>query len=260
MSTATRTHRKVLTPWLARCCVVSLLQLGMAGEPLSLPSSARSETERRSQVYGSAREAYLRESKYSQRAWELARACFDRTEGLRSTPVKAALSTEGIEVCKKALQTDPTSASLHYYLGLNLGQLAQTRTLSALRLVRQMEQSWLTSRLLDAALDHAGADRSLGMLYAECPRAPLSVGSREKARHHLERCVDLAPHHPENRIYLVEQLLNWKDFTAAHRQFDALETLLTAARTRLSDDSWTAAWVDWTSRIQSLRSRLNRHP
>ncbi len=250
----------MLTPWFARCGVVTLLQLGLFGEPLSLPSSARSETERRSQVYGTAREAYLRESTDSQRAWELARACFDRAEGLRSAPVKAALATEGIEACQKALQTQPASASLHYYLGLNLGQLAQTRTLSALRLVRQMEQSWLTSRLLDAALDHAGPDRSLGILYAECPRAPFGVGNREKARHHLERSVELAPNHPENRIYLVEHLLNWKDFPAAHRHFDSLETLLPAARQRLSDDSWTAAWVDWTSRIQSLRSRLNSHP
>ena len=97
-------------------------------------------------------------------------------------------------------------APAHYYLGMNLGQLARTRGLSALRLVNQMQREFTRARDLDEHFDWAGPDRNLGLLYRDAP-AFASIGSRSKAREHLMRAVELAPRYPENRLNLVETYL-----------------------------------------------------
>ena len=238
--------------------VVAWMLLFLA--PLIRAAVPPAETARLTGLYEASRAAHRSSPDDPRAAWEFARACFDRSEVLEVSAVKASVANEGILACRTALERAPATAELHYYLGLNLGQLAQTKTLGALRLVRQMEEVWQKARTLDETLDFAGADRSLGMLYAECPRPPLGVGGKDKARRHLERAVELAPQHPENRIYLAEQLLRWGDRDAAGRQLAELETLLPSARTRLAGESWSAAWSQWDRRIQNLRERLKTHP
>src|SRR5204863_9133981 len=96
----------------------------------------------------------------------------------------------------------------HYYLGMNLAQLAQTKMLGALKIVTQMEREFSIVRDLDEEFDQAGADRNLGLLYRDAP-AIGSIGSRGKARQHLEHAVKLAPPSPENRLNLIETYLKW---------------------------------------------------
>ena len=89
---------------------------------------------------------------------------------------------------------------------MNLGQLARTKGLGALKLVNQMEHEFTRARDLDEQLDWAGPDRNLGLLYRDAP-AIGSIGSRTKAREHLKRAVELAPQYPENRLNLIEAYL-----------------------------------------------------
>jgi hypothetical protein len=89
---------------------------------------------------------------------------------------------------------------------MNLGQLARTKGLSALKLVDQMEGEFTRARDLDEHLDYAGPDRSLGLLYRDAPVIG-SVGSRTRAREHLRRAVEVAPQYPENRLSLIEAYL-----------------------------------------------------
>ena len=94
---------------------------------------------------------------------------------------------------------------------MNLGQLARTETLGALKLVREMEREFKTAAELDGHFDYAGPERSLGLLYRDAPGWPVSIGSRRKAREWLEQAEKLAPEYPENHLNLVESYLQWHD-------------------------------------------------
>ena len=236
--------------------LVCWVLLGFLG---SLGVLGESEQQRLSRVYEQVRSEYLKSPGRPALAWPLARACFDRAEGLTSRPVRSALAKEGAEACRLALKESPADAACHYYLGLNLGILAQTQPLRALGLVREMETQWQACQLLDPGFDHAGADRSLGMLYEECPSAPLGVGSRSKARFHLARAVQLAPDHPENRILWIEFLVQRNENAAAVEEFKSLKGILPDARIRLSGSDWEATWKTWEARMTALQSRLGVH-
>lgn len=242
-------RRSRASAWLVAVCLVVAVGPAWAG-------ATPEQVARFTKVYESAGEAYRAAPQDTRKAWEFARACFDRADVISSEKVKASVASEGIAACRKALESAPADAPSYYYLGLNLGQLAQTKSLGALKLVRQMEEAWKTAKTLDAPFDFAGADRSLGLLYAEVPRPPLSIGSKDKARTHMENAVKLAPDHPENRIFFAELLLKWGDKTKALEQLEAIETILPGARGRLSGDEWKSAWIDWDRRVEALRKKL----
>jgi tetratricopeptide (TPR) repeat protein len=233
------------------------LAVGVADLAAAEESFTPAEVRRRTSAYEAAGKAFREGRQDTAVVVEFAQTCFDRAEALPAGPAKAAVAEQGISACRSALERSPANAALHYYLGMNLGQLAQTRTFGALKLVRQMESAWSTARTLDENLDHAGPDRSLGILFAECPRAPLSIGSRDKARRHLARAVELDPVHPENRLHFAEQLVRWGDREAARQQLSELDELLPAARTRLVGPDWDAAWQSWENRLRLLRERLS---
>ena len=138
---------------------------------------------------------------------------------------------------------------------MNLAQLAQTKSLGALKLVGQMEREFTLAGKLDKQFDFAGADRNLGLLYRDAP-AIGSIGSRSKARQHLERAVELAPKYPENRLNLAEAYLKWGDRDGARSQLKAVEELWPGARTNLVGAAWASSWADWQARLDKLKGKL----
>jgi hypothetical protein len=189
-------------------------------------------------------------------AWQLGRAAFNRGEFATNDTERAALAVQGIGVCRKTLERDPKCAPAHYYLGLNLGQLARTKLLGALPLVGEMERGFKTARALDENFDYAGPDRFLGQLYFQAPGCPASVGSHSKARKHLERAAELAPDYPENRLNLAEGYVKWRDKKSLQRELDALATLWPAAQTNFTGVEWEAAWLEWQPRYDKLRAKV----
>lgn len=183
--------------------------------------------------------------------WEFARAGFDRAEFATNDTERAALAVLGIDACRKLIARDPKSAPGHYYLGMNLGQLARTKLLGALKLVDEMEREFKAAAALEERFDHAGPQRNLGLLYYEAPVLG-SIGSRTKARKHLERAVELAPDFPENRLNLAEAYLKWRDKQPLKRELEALQKLWPAAKTNFVGADWEAAWQDWTRRERQL--------
>ncbi len=188
-------------------------------------------------------------------AVQFGRACFDRAEFSTSSTERAGLAEQGIAACRQALTRVSNSAAAHYYLGLNQGQLARTKSLGALRLVNQMEREFTTARALDEQFDYAGADRALGLLYRDAP-AFASIGNRSKAREHLERALKLAPNFPENRLNLLESALEWGEKESARRELAVLEAALPAARFSLSGPAWAATWADWDNRLRAAKKKL----
>jgi tetratricopeptide (TPR) repeat protein len=188
-------------------------------------------------------------------AWDFARTCFDAAEYATNSSERAAIAEQGIAACREVIAADPNSAPAHYYLGMNLGELAQTKSLGALSIVNQMEREFGAALELDAKFDYAGPDRCLGLLYRDAPSFA-SIGNKTKARRHLQAATDLAPDYPENRLNEVETFLKWSDRNSAKRELKALEELLPKARATFSGDAWAATWADWDKRIAAAQEKI----
>jgi hypothetical protein len=139
---------------------------------------------------------------------------------------------------------------------MNLGRLADTkRNLGALKIVDEMEREFKAAHDLDERFDYSGSDRNLGLLYWQAPNI-VSIGSRTKARQHLQRAVDLAPELPENRLNLIEAFLKWGDRTPAAREFKALEDFWPEAHKKFAGIEWTSSWNDWNVRFAVAKKKI----
>ncbi|MEO5804814.1 MAG: hypothetical protein ABIR24_14920 [Verrucomicrobiota bacterium] len=188
--------------------------------------------------------------------WKFGRACFDWAEFAEDNKQREEIANQGIEACRNAVARQPKLIEGHYYLAMNLGQLARTKSLGALKLVNEMEKEFQLAHSLDEKFDFAGPDRNLGLLYLQAPGWPTSIGSRSKARHHLERAAKLNPNYPENRLNLIEANLKWGDKTGAQREFKALKELWLAAKNEFSGESWELSWTDWEKRRKTVESKV----
>jgi hypothetical protein len=188
-------------------------------------------------------------------AWEFARACYDWADWADKTQ-RAAIAREGMAASHQSLLFT-NSALGHYYLANNMGQLARSETLGALKLVRQMESEFLLAASLDPETDFAGPERALGLLYRDAPGWPLSIGNRTKSRKYLENAMSLAPAYPENVLNLAESELIWGEKAKAQKELDTLDALWPSAQKSFTGPHWESSWDDWTKRRDVLRSKLN---
>jgi len=189
-------------------------------------------------------------------AWGFARACFDLADFATNDTERATLAVQGIAASRQLLAQRPKSAPGHYYLGMNLGQLARTEILGALKIVREMEREFKTADDLDEQFDYAGPARCLGLLYRDAPGWPASIGSRRKAREWLERAAKLAPDYPENHLNLIESRLKWDDRAGAESELKTLDALWPKAQTNLAGAAWEPGWADWTARKSAASQSL----
>jgi tetratricopeptide (TPR) repeat protein len=252
---AIQRHRQAA--WAKCFCAVAGIIMALAGQ--SLASAELTNTGIVAWVereYQQARSRYQGDTNSDGAAGDFARASFEFAEVATNTAQRALLAEQGIDVCRRLTARRPDLALGHYYLGLNLGQLADTRrNLSALKIVREMEQEFLRAIELDEGLDYAGPNRTLGMLYLQAPVIG-SIGSRTKARQRLKRAVELAPDYPGNRLNLGEAYLKWGEFNPALREVKALDELWPEARQKFSGERWAASWVDWEQRLKTARKRI----
>jgi tetratricopeptide (TPR) repeat protein len=212
--------------------------------------------------YHEARTAHRAEPDNVALAWQFGRAAFDLAEVAYNKQERETLAREGIDACRAAIALEPDLAVAHYYLGMNLGQLARVYMLRGLRIISEMEQAFLKARALDPRVDHGGADRNLGLLYHRAPGWPISMGNKPKGRQHLERAVKLSPDYPGNRLYLAEALWDTKHHEGFLDQVHALKTLIPKARKSFDPEEWrwAWAWADWNPRWQRLQALAQTLP
>ncbi|HTR42123.1 MAG TPA: hypothetical protein VMH87_10960 [Pseudomonadales bacterium] len=191
-------------------------------------------------------------------AWQFARACYDWANWATNKSQNTMISQQGIDACQRSLLIT-NSAAAHYYMGLNLGQLAQSETFHGLRLVREMEREWQAAAALDEHFDFAGPDRSLGLLYRDAPGWPLSLGSRHNALEFLQNAAMLAPDDPENILNLGETYLKWGDTANAKRELKILDAIWPKAQKNLAGEAWEPDWHDWLKRRDALRQKLDQN-
>lgn len=230
----------------------------LAGEAQSPPSQEQAR-----EIFLNARLEFESSSTNATAAWVLGRAAFDLAEYLTGSPELGDVIDTGLKACREGIRLDAGSAPAHYYLGLNLGQLARTKKLGALKLLREMEQAFLTARKLDPDFDFAGPDRSVGLLYFHAPGWPLSIGNRGKARTHLEAAARLHPEYPENGIALAEGYAKWAETEHLEKLLLQLDGLLPKSRQQFREPQWADAWRDWEKRLdtlEKLKDRLTDRP
>jgi tetratricopeptide (TPR) repeat protein len=242
-------------PFLSKTLCVALLSLGISigfGAPESTPSFA-SIAEKKYIAAGLRHQA---EPKNVEAAWQFAKICFDWADLAPTNDQREKIAVDGIAAARRLISDKPRLAVAHYYLAMDLGQLARTKSIGALRIVDEMEREFKTVLELDSKLDFAGADRNLGMLYHEAPGWPASIGSAKKARHHLERSRELAPEFPDNHLYLLEAYLKWGDKKAAQREYDSLQKLWPEMKKQFTGDQCTRDWLDWDKRWKRVQDQF----
>jgi hypothetical protein len=206
--------------------------------------------------YQAARARYQANPAKDEAAWQFGRACFDRAEYSQDDEEHAKLAREGMAACQALIDRDPHSAAGHYYLAMNLAQLARTKKLGALPLLSQMEKQWEAAYAINQTIDFAGPDRNLGLLYRDAPGWPISLGSKEKARQHLVRAVELSPDSPEDRLNLIETYLKWDEPDLAAREAAKFRALLPGLRKNFTGDYWNESWKDWNQRWIKVQLQL----
>ena len=245
----------ILPPWPAFFILLVLVfQAGaqVAGNPL---------------FTGRAEKELLRAQKFFQAdtndfaaARQLARASFELADLTTNHPRQAEIARMGIEVCRQWLGRVSNSAPGHYYLALNLGELASAEapSLAAYRLVYEVEREFQTAAALDVQWDFAGPARCLGLLYRDAPGWPISIGSKRKSREWLDRAAALAPEFPENLLNLAETHLQWRQMEETGKALARLAVLWPVAQTNLTGESREKDWCDWNFRRQAVQSEFNR--
>lgn len=240
-------------------CARTFLVLVMTGAALCAGSAedAAGKTARLKRVAEEslvkARMLHKATAHFAVTARTLASACFERGEFAEKSAERAELAREGISVARDWIAKHPKDAAGHFFLAMNLGQLARTMNLGALKLVDEMEQGFFKARELDDKVEYAGPDRNLGLLYHQAPGWPISVGDKKKARQHFERALEIAPEYPANRLNLIEASIVWGDVTVAEKHRRALVELLPKARKAFAGEQWEPAWASWNARLQKLR-------
>jgi tetratricopeptide (TPR) repeat protein len=247
--------------WLLVCGAFFGLALASRAEESSKPSA------RFQRLYLETHRHWRQNPTNTGAAWKFARACFDWADFATNDHQRASIAEEGIAASRRAIELQPKSAAAHYYLGLNLGQLAQTKLLGALRLIGEMEAAWHRTLELDPKFDYAGAHRSLTLLYRDAPGWPTSVGNRTKARRHLQKAIALWPDYPGNQLCLLESQLKWGESKAVQSQIPAVDKILQEARAKFTGEEWARDWQEWDERWRRIKiktgivtTRSPRHP
>jgi tetratricopeptide (TPR) repeat protein len=211
-------------------------------------------------AYQTAKARFEADTNNAEAAWQFGQACFDWADCVGSDAEREQVALQGIQACRALIERDTNSAPGYYYLGMDLGELASTKSLGALKIVQEMEAEFKIAASLDPKFDYGGPDRNLGLLYHQAPGWPMSIGNKANARQHLQKALKLFPDYPENVLNLVEADLDWGDKSAALRQLKVLDELWSAARIKFSGDKWDPSWADWETRRDRAKKKAGQAP
>jgi len=220
------------------------------------PADPAQFAKRAEKAFTDAKTRFEADTNNAEAAWQLGRACYDWADYATTDTRKAEIARLGIAACRKLVEKDTNSALGHYYLAMDLGQLADARRgFEGLKIVSQMEAEFKIALGLDAKMDFAGPDRNLGLLYWQTPGWPISLGSKTKARQHLQQALKVSPDYPENHLNLLEAELKWGDTDGVLRGLKALDELWPEARKKLTGEEWESSWFDWDKRLHELEKK-----
>jgi tetratricopeptide (TPR) repeat protein len=209
-------------------------------------------------AYEKAQTAYSTNSASQEAAIDLARTAFDYADLAPNDQIRENVANNGIAMARSVIATNTNSVGGHYYLALNIGQLARTKMLGALKLLTEMERELKTVIQLDPKFDYAGGYRTLGVLYLEAPGWPTSVGDKKKARFNLEKAIEIAPEFPDNHMCYLEGLAKWKEWKLLTEKLGDYRAILPRAKETFTGPDWAYEWQDWAKREKVIQQKLQK--
>jgi tetratricopeptide (TPR) repeat protein len=151
--------------------------------------------------------------------WRGARACAWLTEEFRDSQRRASYAQKGMDYAKRAVDINPQRVEAHYYLGINTGQSATTKTVGAYMMVPRVVKAGEAAMKLDEKFDYAGPARLIGTVYAKAPPWPASIGDIDEGIKYLGKAVQLAPEYPQNHLHYADALLADGKLNDAEREY-----------------------------------------
>lgn len=251
MSILVRQFPQLVIPFLFSLLLGSVAELNSADN-----NSDQAKKTFFEQRYQTALREYRADESNVSAAIEYATAAFDHSNLANRSTERALIAKPAIASCRQLLIGSPTHAQGNYYLALNLGQLARTRWLGALKIVAEMEKRLLTAKAQNPQQDFAGPDRALGRLYFQAPGWPASIGHRKKGIDHLQQAIASAPDYPGNHLFYLEMLASTKRFPIAQMHLDKARAALQRARSQLTSEYWAYRWPEWDRRWQTIQEQL----
>lgn len=243
--------------WTALARGLALVLLCFAGFTASAWAAEEPDFTAEAKVaYEAARTAYSTNSSSVEAAIDLTRTAFDYADLAPNDTIRENVANNGIATAKSVIATNTNSVAAHYYLALNIGQLARTKMLGALKLLIDMERELNLVIFLDPKFDYAGGHRTIGVLYLEAPGWPTSVGDKKKARFHLEQAVQLAPEFPDNHVCYLEALVKWKEWKLATEKLGDYRGIEQKAKEKFTGPDWAYEWHDWTRREKVIQQKI----
>lgn len=207
-------------------------------------------------AYRAAWAAFETNKHSAEAAIAVATRAFDYADLAPNDQIRENIANAGMAIAREVIAKDTNSVGAHYYLALNIGQLARTKMLGALKLLDEMERELKTVIKLDAKFDYAGGHRTIGVLYAEAPG--FSVGDKGKAKVHLAKAVELAPEFPDNHLCYMEALAKWHDWKTLTEKLGEYRAIVPAAKAKFTGPEWGYEWHDWTRREKVIVGKLQK--
>ena len=138
--------------------------------------------------------------------WKLARADY-WLGGHAPEPERRSFLEKGIEAAKKAIALEPNRPEGHFWLGADMGGLAESFGLRAgLKYRGPIKDELETVLRIDPLFQQGSADRALGRWYYKVPG--LFGGSNKQAEQHLRAALKANPISTATHYYLAELLVD----------------------------------------------------
>jgi tetratricopeptide (TPR) repeat protein len=179
-----------------------------AAAPLAVAQSADALYADRANLSSARRAADLWNAAYRANpqdfatAWKLARVDYwlgGHTQGIEPR----RYYERGMEAARQAIAIDPAKAAGHFWLGANMGALAESGGLTAgLRYRKPIKAEFEAVLRIDPGFLSGSADRALGRWYHKVPR--LLGGSRTEAEAHLKAALHYDPASTVTHYFLAE--------------------------------------------------------
>ncbi len=152
------------------------------------------------------------------------------TNGLPEPQRKGALEA-GIEAARAAIAIDPNRPEGHFWLGANMGMLADSfgvrQGIKYRGAIREALEKTLT---ISPAFLQGSADRALGRWYFKVPG--LFGGSNKKSEEHLRKSLGYNPNSVVSHLFLADTLADMGRKEEARKEYQA-------ALDAPSDPDWT---------------------
>ncbi|MCB1937476.1 MAG: hypothetical protein KDF59_16230 [Nitrosomonas sp.] len=150
-----------------------------------------------------------RDSQESSAYAELSRLKFMHAQLEENRPLRLQLFRESMSIADQALALNTSNSRALFWKAVAMGKIVEDGgILSALKMLRPMEQILLRVIELDELYENAGAHRALGRMYHLLPSFPIGFGNKQKAYTHLTRAHELFPNDLITRAFYADLLFD----------------------------------------------------